>query len=602
MSADFQASQYQKTIPSKSTVLPSDHQLEYKGGQTMRFEIPSATHGFIDPRQSYLKFDVTVKNSPAVVRFSNKCGIHSVIDNLRVYDLGGNVLENIQNYAELAEKLHYFSENRSIRNKRGMTELLEYTSRDFDGEAYDNLPSRNGNNAQLMDSYEITNGDAITGETDVVTAPNTCQVAFRPYSGILGALSTKMYPTVINGGLRVEIDLNTASKCLEMWSGAGVCDDNGVVISGLTESCRFGIVNAEPGGAVEVTALDLYVECQPGRNQVAFSGAPNQEPTAQALADGMQLVRNQLVGALNLLAGKRLHAFDNANPPVLQDCGLIQTVQFVGNNAGNLAYIRVNLTGTQANGAPRPNSQLFDGGAGRSSAGAPQDAKNNTCFIKESDMLNSTPELSIENVELVLKTAKPPQQYIDSLMKASQTAEGAVHDFMTFSTYRNNVQATEQIAQINIPAQNNMATAILSLPCKNGVSESIIRNNIETVVDNADNYSFLVNNKLQPTRKVPVDSLSETVPKTAQIALWEMEKSLGSSKVLVRNLDHQEKNFMYSRSLAKYGGVFKADGNLQLKVEYKNAPNNPTLNKLFISQIASLRRMRVSTLGTTVEY
>ena len=412
-----------------------------------------------------------------------------------------------------------------------------------------------------------------------------------------------MYPTILNGGgLRVEFVLNSAEKCLEMWSGAGVCADNGDLISDLTESCRFGIVGVQPGGAVEVTALDLYVECQPGRNQVAFSGAPNQEPTTDAITAGMRLVRNQLVGAMNLIQGKRLHAFDNANPPVLRDCGLIQSVEFVGNNGGTLAFIRVNLTGAPSAGGPRPNSDLFIGGAGRSSAGAPQDAKNNTCFIRQSDMLNSTPELSIENVELVLKTAKPPQQYIDNLMKASMSQEGAIHDFLTFSTYRNNVQASEQIAQINIPAQNNMATSILTLPCKNGVANSIIRNNLETVPDNASNYNYLVNGKMQPTRKVDVASLTDTVPKTAQIALWEMEKSLGSAKVLVRNLDHQDKNFMFSRSLAKYGGVFQADGNLQLKVEYKGTPTAPQFNKLFISQIAGLRRMRVSTAGTTVEF
>ena len=44
---DFVASQYNKTIPSKSTFSPSDHQLEYRDGETIRFEIP-AFNAFIE--------------------------------------------------------------------------------------------------------------------------------------------------------------------------------------------------------------------------------------------------------------------------------------------------------------------------------------------------------------------------------------------------------------------------------------------------------------------------------------------------------------------------------------------------------------------------
>ena len=45
---NFVASQYEKTIPSKSTITPSDRQLEYADGDTLRFEIPSF-QAHIDP-------------------------------------------------------------------------------------------------------------------------------------------------------------------------------------------------------------------------------------------------------------------------------------------------------------------------------------------------------------------------------------------------------------------------------------------------------------------------------------------------------------------------------------------------------------------------
>ena len=48
----FVASQYNKTILSKSTFSPSDHQLEYKDGETIRSEIP--------PFQSFMILDKVI--------------------------------------------------------------------------------------------------------------------------------------------------------------------------------------------------------------------------------------------------------------------------------------------------------------------------------------------------------------------------------------------------------------------------------------------------------------------------------------------------------------------------------------------------------------
>lgn len=73
---DFQATEIQNLIPSRSTLAPSDHQKEYRDGQTLRFEI-QPFNAFIDPRQSYLRFKVKIENAPTLVTFSKKAGIHS---------------------------------------------------------------------------------------------------------------------------------------------------------------------------------------------------------------------------------------------------------------------------------------------------------------------------------------------------------------------------------------------------------------------------------------------------------------------------------------------------------------------------------------------
>ena len=590
---DFQATEIQNLIPSRSTLAPSDHQKEYRDGQTLRFEI-QPFNAFIDARQSYLRFKVKIENAPTLVTFSKKAGIHSLINQIRVYDMEHNhQLETIQSYSELAQKLHIFSENRSIRNKRGLTELLEYGSRDFDGELYDNLPARNCDQSQLFThQYQTGSEPSYTATSSYTANPNECEVAFRIYSGILGSPSTKMYPAFLTKGLRVEIDLNSAEKALELWTGEGICEDTGAVSTEVEGSCLFGIGSPTPTTAAPLTSVVLYTELNAGYNQIRAGTAP---PTESAIAGGVKAVKNQLVGAVNLIVGKPLYGWTNANPPVLVNMGTIASVSCnSGENAGGACGVTVTLTGSTVNG------DTFVGGAGRDNLGADQVFNNNTCFVRKSDIFTTTPpKVVVNNVEFVLKTAQPPQAYIDRLVKQTQTEEGAVLDYLTWDIYRNNIQSAEQLAQINIPAINKRATAILSLPMKNNTAPKVYSKDNDTVIDGCDNYNYIVNQKLQPTRKVNLKLLSQTPAKTAQVALYENEKALGATKVMVSNLDYQEDNFFISRALAMYGNIYdlEADGNISLKIEY----TNPQVNKLMITYIAGLRRMIVNRDGMRIE-
>jgi hypothetical protein len=590
---DFTATNIENLIPSRSTLSPSDHQKEYKDKQTLRFEI-QPFNAFLDARQSYIRCRVKVENAPALVTFSKKAGIHSLINQIRIYDMEHNhQLETIQSYSELAQKLHHYTENRSIRNKRALTELLEYGSRDYDGELYDNIPSRNADQSQLFTHQYQTGSEAsYVANVDFTDSPNECEVAFRIYSGILGSPSSKMYPAFLTKGLRVEIDLNSAEKALELWCGDGICTDNGLIDPEIDGSCLFGI-GGVPAPNTTLDYVDLYCELNAGYDQTIV-GNP---PTQASIDGGVRAVSNQLVGAVNLLVGKPLFGWTNQAVPVVTLLGTIASVECnSGENAGGACRVRVTLTG-----AVRPQSNLFIGGAGRDTGGTEQLAVNNTCFIRKSDMFpsNSPPKVVINDVEFVLKTAQPPQAYIDRLIKQTQTEEGAVLDYLTWDVYRNNIQQAEQLAQINIPAINKRATAILSLPMENSTAPKVYTKANDTVIDSCDNYNYIVNQKLQPTRKVNLKLLSQTVPKTAQVALYENEKSLSSTKMLVSNLDYQDTNFFISRALAMYGNIYdlEADGNISLKIEY----SNPQKNKLMISYIAGLRRLRVNRDGLTVE-
>ena len=154
-----------------------------------------------------------------------------------------------------------------------------------------------------------------------------------------------------------------------------------------------------------------------------------------------------------------------------------------------------------------------------------------------------------------------------------------------------------------MPTINHMATSCLTICTESSLGEALNNDNLATITDNVNNYQYLVNNKLQPTRKVDVVPLTLAPPKAAQVQLWETEKALGASRCRVRNLENSWDNFLIGRALAKYGGVYnlKADGNLGLKVEY-DVTTPPTKNKLWINQIASIRRLVVNRDGASVIY
>ena len=97
--------------------------------------------------------------------------------------------------------------------------------------------------------------------------------------------------------------------------------------------------------------------------------------------------------------------------------------------------------------------------------------------------------------------------------------------------------------------------------------------------------------------------LNATPARTEQVALWESEKALSSARCLVRNLERQSDNLIIGRALALYGSVYnlKADGNLGLRVEYSTT-TPPQKNKLWINQIASVRRLVVNRDGASVIY
>jgi hypothetical protein len=597
-SLDFEADEVKQSIPSRSSYAPSDKQKSYTAGDTLRFHIPPFQSSFLDPRQTTLNMKINIGNTAGLplVRFSNKSGLHSLIETIRIYDANTNLqLESIQNYGELAEKLHLYSENKSIRNLRGLTEGLEYTSRAFDSELYDNLPARNTHETQLFDNpYRYDYDDnSYANEIQVLPTsdPNTIEVALHLWSGVIGGLSNKVFPALLLNGLRIEIDTAVPAKALNVWTAEGLVTDAGEINPDLGpgDSCRFGVVVGSTTAGTPVTYVDLYSEKNPGYNQDPLATTA---PTLAAIQAGSSCVKNGMSGAVNLMIGKPLYGWNNANPTQFVKYGDITGVSsnYATENAGGLVSCRVFLD----NGI---NGDSIDNGAGGGAGGAGVE-KSNSVGVRFSDFSTAQPTITISDVQFIIKTLQPPQSYISSMLKQVGTEQGVQYDFMTIDTYRTNSLAGERVVQTNVPTLNHKATSIMTLPINNSLAQAYYYDNYKTILDTASNYSFLIDNKLVPQRKVRLSQLSQAVPKTEQVALFEAEKSLTSINIHPKNLDFQDENFFMGRALGRYGGVYNLSetGNASLRVEY----DNPTKNKLMITYIGGLRRLNVNKDGRTI--
>jgi len=266
---------------SQSTLAPAEHQKEYTQGQIIKFDIP-AFYGMIDPRQSFLRMNIELVGE-CKLRLSKHLGSQSLISALRIYDhSNANLLENIENYGELAKVMNVYGDNETLKHQRQLLEAVDTET------ALGHLDLQNALFFKQLSPLGGTTLDVVSSGS--VNA-NRVQVAMRMLSGILGG--DKVFPINAFGGLRVEIELNRAVKSLmiaEYGSFATNCPLLGspitageiteLYVEGLPSTLPFSVGNTitvedDEGDEVEVviTAIDrkLMPESTEYGSEISFA-------------------------------------------------------------------------------------------------------------------------------------------------------------------------------------------------------------------------------------------------------------------------------------------------------------------------------------------
>ena len=111
-----------------STVSRADQSLEYGAGNIIKIEIPETTAEFIDPKNTYLNFEVKIQNTitgDANCRISldHKLGAQALIKNISIYVNNNQTLvEEITDYNKYVSIIYDYEDNDILRQRRGQME------------------------------------------------------------------------------------------------------------------------------------------------------------------------------------------------------------------------------------------------------------------------------------------------------------------------------------------------------------------------------------------------------------------------------------------------------------------------------------------------
>ena len=255
----------------RTNIAPQNGTNGYGLGNMITINIPTRNNLVLVPPESYLKFDVTVKNGATAnnpVRWDS-CGAHGVIQRIRVYH-GSNLLEDHDNYGLLAKML--FDLQVPTDSAYGKYNILAGTRNDLKITGQTNTDYGADD---ALTRAEILAGNAIAQVTQVnsgaslgllgANANSTTTTYCLNLISLVGSLCSSNYLPLFactSAPIRVEIQLvSNALNCLASTTAiAEVNLSNVEFIANFMELSdeAMGIINGSLGGQPLQFALPSY--------------------------------------------------------------------------------------------------------------------------------------------------------------------------------------------------------------------------------------------------------------------------------------------------------------------------------------------------------
>jgi hypothetical protein len=551
----FKANQDTSFVPTKTISIKPEAQIDYnpKSQNQVRWLIPQYI-GFFDPRGTQLKYKLTMSGR-GHAKPDHRGGVHSLWRDIRVRDgTASSEMEMLQDYNVFVSQWWNYTNNESINHKRDL----------FEGRSA---------NADLNNQlYYGPMGDWSTGDIRTTYDRKTLEINQPIHSGILGG--SKVFPVVATQGLRCEMTLDQFQRSCVITSNDGV-DALGFFSSKIA---ILGATGADANAKQEKNVIGTEFQCiikQPADSPVSRGVNRNASPTNNNPFD----IGDPLYIKLADLTVEKL-------------LGIITAFDKDADGDLVIKYIPTRALGV-ALGTDFPvNSQIYYKPIDRVNGFVATNVP--TAQVTSAGQSQS---YTISDLEMLLLQVQPPAGYVEGMMKQIGSEKGLSLDYRTHSLYRFNLNTLNGLTNQLIPATQQRAYSIFSVPLSQDEQLDIKVSAFSGAVDGCQNYQYVFGGSLIPDRPIDLQRYTQTPKRTDALHLVELEKALINANYGVRNLLQVPDKFLIGRAFSKYGQIFNLSGeSLSLRVEYQGASQQ----KLFEHFVCYLKRINISPNGVMV--
>jgi len=567
--------------------VPSENGLNYKSGGKIDLYIPP-TSKFVDLSQSRLKMNVsfalptiTADSGALRTQLDAQTGLHSLIRSIRIFTGRKTaLLEEIEGYDILTALRFDYETNDNLRRKRALTE----GTTDYDPACRGTLGTTKTIQGNCFSNPYFS---TITGDSPTLTASfgtaddnelKTVKGELHLNTGLFR--NEAVFPALLTDGLFIEILLQDKKKVFRKL-------DSVAKERSLRLNPMFHSINGSDSGSATSGSL------QNGSTATSFYVTRDNNMTS--------------TNVFPFVVGQKFSFVDYDNKKLNASVGTITQIE--QDTSAGVLPAKIKVTTTQI------TSDLgFTIGGSNASRVFMVDRTPETASTYDIDY-------TVSDVELIVKQIEVPDGYENSMMSMMKEGGTINYDYRSFTNYRYSQLLGDNVANIRLPLIESRATSILCVPtdASNYTAKEMLsssntyvehtgpedvlvnscRSGLVGISDNLQEYQFIYDGKINPSRKVDVSKISAKNSISQQWCI-EAEKGLAMADVEPLSFRQFQGNFFIGRALALgKNAVYDARGkDFNLQVEYTGAAQ--TKNKLWNNYVAHLRRLEIKNGGLSV--
>ena len=557
-----------------STVSRADQSLEYGAGNIIKIEIPETTAEFIDPKNTYLNFEVKIQNTitgDANCRISldHKLGAQALIKNISIYVNNNQTLvEEITDYNKYVSIIYDYEDNDILRQRRGQMEGTIPINKNLLNNV-DNVGVEPDYNDVKTNPYYLNIADGSFDNDDYIKA----KVSLRLYTGLLG--SDNIIPNALLGGITLNITLEDNVIPFEMVETTNYHQSGSGYKRGLQ------VYGKDIAGANWTDSADAdFLYCKATiNNMLELDNIPIR------IGDRINLTKFDKSADTKFKKKSDNSAFQLK----------VKSLSIVNNNDTTEKLVAIELSETMTN----------DSGF----------AINSDYFVYDDLFTQATaiaPKYTISNVDLIVQSIKLKSNVEMMIMKAMNEQGGFVYDINSIQNYRYSALKSDTVLNMRLPIQNSRCFSILSMPTDTtnysalskvsasntytiSTGDNSTRSGVVGIYDGMRDYQYFYE-KNQPQRPINVSKMNNNSPATVGTHLLGLEKALKSANIMPLSLSKHKKNFILGRQFAKNGGVYDArnkDFNIMCNYDAIGSKD-----KLWVNFVAHNRKIMISKDGS----